>query len=49
MNLPDCFQIARRQYTHLRRFIEQYSHILRHVELVARISQVLLQFQAPSS
>ncbi len=47
MDLPGCRKIGRRQYTSLRRFIEQYSHILNHLELVARISQVLQQFQQP--
>jgi hypothetical protein len=45
MDQPNCYQVARRQYTHLRRFIEQYSHILRNVDDIARISQVLQQFQ----
>jgi hypothetical protein len=45
IDLEGCQQVSRRQYTSLRRFIEQYSYILRHVELVARISQVLQQFQ----
>lgn len=48
MDRDDCRQIGRRQYTHLRRFIEQYSSILRNVDLVARISQVLQQFQQPA-
>jgi hypothetical protein len=45
MDLDECRQVGRRQYTHLRRFIEQYSPILRNVDLVARISQILQQFR----
>ena len=35
------YEIGRRQYTQLRRFIEQQSHVLRNPSLVGQISQVL--------
>lgn len=41
MGQPDCEDIGRRQYTTLRRFIDHYSHVLRHPVLVAQVSQVL--------
>ena len=39
---PDCFDISRRQYSHLRRLIEHYSGVLRHPTLMGQISQALL-------
>jgi hypothetical protein len=44
-DMPGCHRIGGRQYTNLRHFIEQFAHTLRHVDLVARISQVLHRFQ----
>lgn len=41
MNERDSFGIGRRQYSQLRRFIEQYASMLRHPTLVGRISQAL--------
>ncbi len=41
MGRPDSADIGRRQYTSLRRFIEQYSHVLRNPSLVGQVSQVL--------
>jgi hypothetical protein len=41
MALPDSGDIGRRQYSSLRRFIEQYSNVLRNPSLVGQISQWL--------
>jgi hypothetical protein len=41
MTGPDAGDIGRRQYTSLRRFIEQYSHVLRNPSLVGQVSQLL--------
>ncbi len=41
LDKPECSTIGRRQYSLLRRFIEQYSSELRHPTLIGHISQVL--------
>ncbi|HEX3657379.1 MAG TPA: hypothetical protein VHV55_16435 [Pirellulales bacterium] len=41
MDEPDCIEIGRRQYSQLRRFIEQYSTTLRNANLIGHISQAL--------
>lgn len=41
MNQPGYEDVGRQQYTLLRRFIDHYSHVLRHPVLVAHVSQVL--------
>src|SRR5262245_17714277 len=38
---PDCAEIGRRQYSHLRRFIEQYASASPNSECFGYISQVL--------
>jgi hypothetical protein len=38
---PDCFEIGRRQYVLLRRFIEGFGHVLRHPKILGRISRHL--------
>jgi hypothetical protein len=41
MNNPDYWEVGRRQYILLRRFLEQYSHALRHPSLLGTVSQIL--------
>jgi hypothetical protein len=41
MDRPDCSGIGRRQYTLIRRFLEQHAHALRHPSLIGHVSQVL--------
>jgi hypothetical protein len=41
MGRPDSADIGRRQYSSLRRFLEQYSNSLRNPSLIGRVSQVL--------
>ena len=41
MDRADCGAVGRRQYTYLRRFIEDYASVLRNASLVGHISQVL--------
>jgi hypothetical protein len=38
---PDCFEIGRRQYVLLRRFMEGFGHVLRHPKVLGRISRHL--------
>ena len=38
---PDCFEIGRRQYVLLRRFIEGFGRVLRHPKILGRISRHL--------
>ncbi len=38
---PDCFEIGRRQYVLLRRFIEGFGRVLRHPKIMGRISRHL--------
>jgi hypothetical protein len=38
---PDCFEIGRRQYVLLRRFIEGFGSVLRHPKIMGRISRHL--------
>jgi hypothetical protein len=41
MNNPNHWEVGRRQYVHLRRFLERYSNVLRHPSLLGVISQIL--------
>jgi hypothetical protein len=41
MHRPDCSDIGRRQYTHVRRFLEHYAHVLRNPVLMGHIAQLL--------
>jgi tetratricopeptide (TPR) repeat protein len=41
MNRPDASDVGRRQYSSLRRLLEQYSHVWQHPSLVGHIAQVL--------
>ena len=40
-NDPDYWEIGRRQYGLLRRFLEQYAQVLRHPSLMGAVSQIL--------
>jgi len=43
MNQPGCGVIGRRQYTNLRRFLDNHRNMLRCPSLIARISQLLMK------
>ncbi len=49
MDLPQCEDVGRRQYSSLRRFIEDYSRVLRNPSLLGQISQILQAGHHPSA